>query len=207
MSLARPTLFNRSPALPAAQPGSFKSRSNLSLVFLLILLGTHSLHARAQMFEGSQPSNASAFVTIGGENTQLPHYADNALGFDLGVALQSHPFLGAEFRFGAYPFSARYVQMPITGGYRVAAHSLFGFPYAPFAYVGAGVSRSQDESLSHLSLPSHFVPCWQAEIGLDRTFHSFTWRTAQISWRETYASQNTLRSVGVSTGIVYHFQR
>jgi hypothetical protein len=29
----------------------------------------------------------------------------------------------------------------------------------------------------------------------------------QVSWRETYALVNNLRSVGLSTGIVYHFQR
>ena len=185
------------------------ARSSVAGATAGIILLAASVHpAAAQVLDGvGLRSSASAFMTVGGENTQLPAYADNALGFDLGVTVQSHPFAGGEFRVGAYPFSARYVQMPITGGYRVAARSLFGFPYAPFAYFGGGVSRSQDKGTTRKEYPPHWDPCWQANVGFDRVFGSFTWRAAEFSWRETYTPLHSLRTIGLSTGLVYRFAR
>jgi hypothetical protein len=167
-----------------------------------------STAASGQIGDGTgRLSDAMAYMTIGGENTQLPSYADNALGFDLGISYQPRPLAGAEFRAGAYPISARYVQMGFTGGYRVARQTFFGFPYAPFVYFGAGTARSQDKGTGTITYAPQWQPCWQADIGFDRTYHRFSWRVAQISWRETYTPLHSLRSAGLSTGIVYRFQR
>ena len=178
------------------------------LIVLLALLGMHAMHAYGQIGEGTgHLSSAMVFGTFGGENTNLPAYADNALGFDLGASYQPHPMAGLEFRGGAYPISARYMQMGFTGGYRIERQTLFGFPYSPFAYVGGGWARSQDKGLGKTAYPPMWDPCWQADIGFDRVYHNFAWRVAQMSWRETYTPLHRLRSVGLSTGIVYRFER
>jgi hypothetical protein len=171
---------------------------------LLTVMGVGARRCGGQIAEGAgKPSDATIFLTVGGENTQFPFYADNALGFDSGFGYQPHKLAGFEARIGSYPYSARFVQTPITAGYRMGADSFFGFPYAPFAYFGGGVSRSQDEGPGLVSMPAVFRPCWQADLGLDRTYARFSWRVVQISFRETYGPQDTLRSVGLSTGIVY----
>jgi hypothetical protein len=163
--------------------------------------------AAGQIVEGVGRTPGMVYVTVGGENTQLPFYADNALGFDIGASYQASAMRGAEFRVSAYPFSAQYVQMGFTGGYRIARQTVFGFPYTPFVYLGGGLARSQDKGTSRTGYPPTWQPCWQADLGFDRTYQRFSWRVVQVSWRETYALVNNLRSVGLSTGIVYHFQR
>lgn len=175
---------------------------------MLCLLTGAALRVHAQVGDGTGSlSSTSAFLTVGGEDTQLPAYADNALGFELGAMTQPRPLLGAQLRIGAYPFSARYVQMPMTAGYRVSRYSFFGFPYAPFAYIGGGLSRSQDKGMGYRQYPPHWQKCWEAQIGFDRPYHSFSWRVAEISFRHTTTPLHTLRSVGLSTGIVYRFHR
>ena len=197
MALLRRLLMAHTRALPAS--------SAAALIATVCLLSTPAF---GQISDGAgRLSEASAFLTIGGENTQFPYYADNAIGFDSGLSYQPRALLGFEARIGAYPYSARFVQVPITAGYRVSATSIFGFPYAPFAYFGAGVSRSQDEGLGKISTSPIFAPCMQADIGFDRNYAHFSWRIAQISWRETYGTQQTLRSLGLSTGIVYRLKR
>jgi hypothetical protein len=197
-----------STALHGLSHGIGAKARGIGFISFLFLLGMGSIPVVAQFSgpPGHFPT-ASAFMTVGGENSQFPFFADNSLGFDAGVSIQPRALVGAEFRIGAYPYSATYVQIPITAGYRVGVNSIRGYPYAPFAYIGGGVSRSQPEATG----PEHTSPiwrlCWQADIGLDRNFHSISWRMAQASWRETYGSEQTLRSIGLSTGIVYHFQR
>lgn len=184
------------------------ARAGRRFLLLVAVLAAYSMHAGAQISDGAgRLSAASAFINIGGENTQFPHYADNAMGFDSGLSYQPRSLFGLEARIGAYPYSARFVQVPMTVGYRMSRDTLFGFPYAPFVYFGAGVSRSQEEGLGKISTSPMFVRCWQADIGFDRTYSKFSWRIAQISWRETYAPQQTLRSLGLSTGIVYRIKR
>jgi len=178
------------------------------LVTLIALLSLVSISAGGQISDGAgKLSSTTAFLNIGGENTQFPFYADNALGFDTGLSYQPHDLMGFEARIGAYPYSARFVQVPITAGYRVSTNSIFGFPYAPFVYIGGGVSRSQDEGLGKIRTSPNFEPCWQVDVGFDRTYASFGWRIAQISWRETYGPQQTFRSLGLSTGIIYRLRR
>jgi hypothetical protein len=177
------------------------------VVWTLLGVGSVRAHCQVVVDGAGLRSDAAAFMTVGGENTQLPYYADNALGFDAGVTYQPRVLVGMEFRAGAYPVSARYVQMPFTAGYRVAGHSFFGFPYSPFAYIGGGVSRSQDKGTGHLEYAPQFERCWQSDVGLDRKYGSFAWRVAQVSYRQTFTPLHTLRSVGLSTGIVYRFKR
>jgi hypothetical protein len=179
-----------------------------SLLALIAFVGLASMRVSGQVSDGvGTLSQASVFLTPGIENTQFPYYADNALGFDSGVSYQPKDLLGFEARIGAYPYSARFLQVPITAGYRVAASTLFGLPYAPFAYVGGGVSRSQAEGLGKISTSPVFAACWQLDVGLDRTFSAFSWRVVQISRRETYGPQQSLRTLGLSTGIVYRLGR
>jgi hypothetical protein len=179
-----------------------------SLMVLIALVGMVSARANGQISDGAgRLSNATAFITVGGENTQFPYYADNAMGFDSGFSYQPRSLVGFEGRVGSYPYSARFVQIPITVGYRIAGNSLFGFSYAPFVYFGAGVSRSQDEGLGRVHTTPVFAACWQVDIGFDRNYKSFSWRMVQVSRRETYDRQQSLRSMGLSTGIVYRIKR
>jgi hypothetical protein len=174
---------------------------------LLFAAGLAVSHGQSVGDGTGQRSSTTAFFTIGGENSQLPAYADNAMGFDLGLSTQPHPLLGLEVRVGAYPISAQYVQIPFTAGYRVAGRTFFGFPYEPFAYVGGGISRSQDENLGHSGYSPQWVKCWQANVGLDRDYGAFSWRIVQVDYRRTYEPVHVIRSLGLSTGVVYRFKR
>jgi hypothetical protein len=175
---------------------------------MLVLIAWNCPQAAGQVEDGTgRLSDASAYLTVGGENTQFPFYSDNALGFDMGVSYQPRALVGAEFRGGAYPISARYTQMAFTGGYRIAKHTILGFPYAPFVYVGGGLARSQDKGMGDAAYAPQWESCWQADLGFDRDYGRFSWRVAQFSLRETYTPLHTLKSVGLSTGIVYHFPR
>lgn len=197
------------------RPAKDVSDLTTSVVFLgwrvalvLLVVGMRTMRATGQIGDGTgKLSNASAYLTVGGENTQFPFYSDNAIGFDMGVSYQPHALIGAEFRSSAYPVSARYTQMGFTGGYRVSKETILGFPYAPFVYFGGGLARSQDKGAGHTAYAPQWEPCWQADVGFDRDYGRFSWRVAQFSLRETYTPLHTLKSVGLSTGIVYHFPR
>jgi hypothetical protein len=174
---------------------------------LVVVAGCAGARAQVAVDGVGARSDVSAFLTVGGENTQLPSYADNALGFDSGVTFQPRTLVGVEFRAGAYPFSARYDQMPFTAGYRVAGRSFLGFPYAPFAYFGGGLARSQDKGTTHVEYSPQWEKCWQVDVGMDRSYRVFSWRLVQASWRETYTPLHALRSISLSTGVVYRFSR
>jgi hypothetical protein len=176
-----------------------------AVLAVLMAMGTIAAAGQVEEDGTGMLSHASAYMTVGGEHTQLPYFADNALGFDLGVSYQPRALLGMEFRAGAYPIKATYTQMGFTAGYRVVRKTIFGFPYAPFVYFGAGTARSQDKGIGRTAYPPMWEPCWQADLGFDRTYYRFSWRVAQISWRETYTPLHSLHSVGLSTGIMYRF--
>ncbi len=178
------------------------------LLATLVLIAWSCQKAEGQIGDGTGTlSNGSAYLTVGGENTQFPFYSDNALGFDLGVTYQPRGLVGMEFRSGAYPISARYTQMAFTGGYRIQKRTILGFPYETFVYLGGGLARSQDKGTGHTAYPPQWEPCWQVDIGFDRDYGRFSWRVAQMSLRETYTQLHTLHSVGLSTGLVFHFPR
>lgn len=175
---------------------------------MVVLLAWNCPRADGQVEDGTgRLSNASAYLTVGGENTQLPFYPDNALGFDMGVSYQPHALLGLEFRAGAYPIQAQYTQMPFTAGYRIEKHTILGFPYTTFVYFGGGLARSDDKGSGNTHYPPQWEPCWQADLGFDRDYGRFSWRVAQVSWRETYTPLHSLRSLGLGTGLVYRFPR
>jgi hypothetical protein len=190
---------------PLAKAASYAGRG---LLATLVLLAWSCQKADGQIGDGTgKLSNASAYLTVGGENTQFPFYSDNALGFDMGVSYQPHALVGAEFRSGAYPISARYTQMAFMGGYRIQKQTILGFPYETFLYFGGGLARSQDKGVGRTAYAPEWAPCWQADLGFDRDYGRFSWRVAQFSLRETYTPLHTLKSVGLSTGVVYHFPR
>jgi hypothetical protein len=152
------------------------------------------------------PPTLGIFATAGGGNTQLPYYADNALGFNFGVFLQPSAMLGAEIRGGTYPVKAQFTQSPITAGLRIARVSSDA-TWLPFAYFGGGFSRSQDSGVTFLPMPATWAPCWEASVGVDLPLGRFSWRAAEVSWVETYAPRQTLRTPYLSTGIAYRFRR
>jgi hypothetical protein len=145
------------------------------------------------------------FVSAVAINTQFPLYADNALGFNFGAFLQSSHLIGAEVRGGYYPVSARFTQAPITAGIRIISRRSSGTRWLPFGYIGGGVSRVQNEGPTYQPTAASWSPCWQASAGLDVSFARFSWRAAEASWTETYSVRDDLRSLSVSTGLVYRF--
>jgi hypothetical protein len=183
-------------------------RSGL-LVFML-LSGTAST-VFAQANEGDN-NRINAALTAGIINTQFPLYADNSAGPNIAVFYQKSTFIGMQAKGGDYFYSARFKQVPITAGYRV------GKPYFdretsiwagwyPFAYAGAGVSHAQDSDLNPQPIPAAWYFCMQGSAGVDHQFKYFTWRAAEVSWTETNTSIRSLRSIGISTGLVFHLLR
>jgi hypothetical protein len=210
MALPGRPLLDSNLHLRASAPGCHRLRRRGAtpiLLALLAMMASASTRLQGQISDGAgRLADAFVFVTVGGENSQYPDYADNAIGFDSGFTYQPRKLEGFEARIGSYPYSARFVQMPFTAGYRVAADSILGYPYMPFAYFGGGVSRMQDGGLTHVATSPAFRPCWQTDIGLDLLYSRFLLRVVQISFRESYGSQATVRSIGLSAGIVYRIR-
>jgi hypothetical protein len=148
-----------------------------------------------------------AFVTANLANTQLLTFADNALGFNAGLYLQHSPFLGIEGRIGAYPVKATYFQAPATIGFRISPFRTRPLQPAPFAYFGGGFSKSQYERANLQPSATLWTPCWQSVSGMDIAIHKFSWRIYEASWTETYSLRGNLRTLGLSTGLVYSFTR
>ena len=149
--------------------------------------------------------DAGAFVTASAVNTQLPFYADNALGFNFGAFIQSPHRVGAEVRGSFYPISARFSQAPITAGLRIVGRRSSNVRLQPFGYIGGGVSRAQDSGPTYRPMGANWSPCWQASAGLDFSFGRFSLRAAELSWTQTSGPRNDLRSLSASTGLVYRF--
>jgi hypothetical protein len=148
---------------------------------------------------------AGFFATAGGANTQLPRYADNALGFNFGAYIQPFRLLGGEVRGGTYPIKARYTQSPVTAGLRIGGRRLGESRWIPYGYIGGGVSKAQDSGVNSQPTAAVWSRCWQASAGVDINFGRFSWRAADASWTKTYTAQRDLRTLSLSTGVVYHF--
>jgi hypothetical protein len=182
------------------------TRNILAWIFL-VLLGISAQRSWSQIdYAVTFPPTLGIFATAGGGNTQLPYYADNALGFNFGVFLQPSTMLGVEIRGGTYPVKAQFTQSPITIGPRIGRTSPDAH-WLPFAYFGGGLSRSQDSSVTFQAAPAAWAPCWEGSVGVDLPLGRFSWRAAEVSWVETYASRQTLRTPYLSTGISYRFRR
>jgi hypothetical protein len=150
-------------------------------------------------------------ATGGGMNSQLPYYADNALGYNLGLFLQPFSILGIEARGGLYPVSARFEQAPVTAGLLLERRQPYRGRPQLFAYFGGGFSKAQDSSTGYKPMPAIWSPCWQASEGIDVPLGKFKWRVYEATWTETYAyrreiPRREIRSLSLSTGIFYRFK-
>jgi hypothetical protein len=148
-----------------------------------------------------------AFGTTHFANTQMPYFADNAFGFEAGAFLQLTPLLGVEARGGAAPIGATFEQEPVTVGARVAQPQRKETQALGFAYFGGGFSRAQYSKANYRPSVPLLTPCWQASVGTDIAFRKVTWRIYEATWTETYAIRQNLRSMGISSGLVYTFKR
>jgi hypothetical protein len=150
-------------------------------------------------------------LTVGAINTQFPFYADNSAGGSAAIFFQKSTFVGVQAMGSVYPYSARFIQAPVTLGWRIGKlpngnePSLFT-GWSPFAYAGAGFSYSQNSNYDLTPLPATGDPCVQVSFGVDHGHRGFMWRVMEVSWTRTYTSTNDLRSLGVSSGLVYNFQ-
>ncbi|WP_446742998.1 hypothetical protein [Silvibacterium acidisoli] len=204
----------------ALLPGKiFPANKRLFPLLLSILLLVVFGGARPGYGQQFRDADIGAFATVGGENSQFPLYADNALGFNFGAFYQAKLFIGAEVRGGTYPISARYSQAPFTAGYRIGppvrrSDTATGMSplnrryLAPFVYFGGGFSDAQDSGTLYLNKPisADWEPCWQLSGGIDRQYQHFSWRIVELSYTRTYFPLHDIRMATVSTGIVYHFR-
>jgi hypothetical protein len=177
------------------------------ILLLLLCASETSLWGQADPSATSTRWNldSGVFVTANASNTQLPLYADNALGFNFGAFVQSSHLIGAEVRGGFYPISARFSQAPITTGLRLVSRRSPGIRRQFFGYIGGGVSRAQDSGPTFQPMPASWSPCWQVSTGLDISLGRLSWRVAEMSWTETHGPRNDIRSLSASTGLVYRF--
>lgn len=209
-------------ALPVrlATPAGWRRRACFALLPLAFSLFTTGVMRAQNRPAGQRESQFGAFLTLGGGNTQFPLYADNALGVSMGLFYQRKLLLGAEVRGGTSVLGARYNLSPVTAGYRIARHSEEGGSdlgwsplsiehWAPFGYFGGGYSYAQDSGTFYQNPPSptHWVPCWQAIVGVDRSYRFASWRMVEVSWTKTYTDLHDLRTPSVSTGVVFHLGR
>lgn len=187
-------------------PSSRKFNLLLCQLAGLLCLPISHLHGQA-MPTGEVRARMGVFATANFANSQLPYFADNALGFDAGAFVQVAPLLGVEARAGAYPVDATFEQMPVTAGLRFAPirHALFRT--VPFAYFGAGFSKSQYSKASYQPSAALWAPCWQSTSGMDMVFQKISWRLYEASWTQTYTLRQNIRTLGLSTGLVYSFGR
>jgi hypothetical protein len=131
----------------------------------------------------------------------LPAFPENAIGFNAAAYLQSNSFLGIEMRAATYPVSARFDQSPVTVGVR---GQLIHRELSPIFFVGGGMSYANDIKGRHVD-SSAWCPAWQASIGLDKRYGSFSWRVGEVSWIDAYTTERTLRTITVGTGVVMRF--
>jgi hypothetical protein len=174
---------------------------------LVVAAGVHSSFLYGQALPaGEKGMNMGVFVTGNIANTQLPYFADNALGFNFGAFVQPSRWFGLEVRGGAYPIRANFEQAPITAGVVVAQSQSREVQALPFFYLGGGFSKAQYSKADYQPSAALWTPCWQATGGTDLALRKFTWRVYELNWTETYTLRRNIRTVGISTGLVYYFK-
>ncbi|HZL27679.1 MAG TPA: hypothetical protein VFC39_14230 [Acidobacteriaceae bacterium] len=177
-------------------------------VFLLL-----SAAALAGFGQGNpRNSRVDAAVTVGILNSQYPSYADNAAGPEIAVFYQRSTLLGLQVEGGDFLYSARFKQVPVTAGYQIGRPSHDGDTslwtgWNPFAYAGAGFSNSRDIAATNFPAPATWDFCMQGSAGIDHPSKYFTWRIVELSWTETSTLPVSIRSLGASTGLVFHLLR
>lgn len=143
------------------------------------------------------------FISFGGQRTHVIDYTYNALGVEGGVFVQRSPLIGVEIRASAYPFYARYPQMPLTAGWRFEAVQP-GIPNMRISgYFGAGMSRATDAGPHYVPLPAEWAPCWQTSESITFGHGSFIWKPVEATYTQTYTSQRSLRGLSLTTGVTY----
>jgi len=189
------------------RPSGISRYAGLFLAFA----GAHASVARGQALPAATTRFSGGIIaTVGGMNTQLPYYADNALGYNFGLYLQPFSVLGVEIRGGAYPVWARFKQTPVTAGIRLERREPFMGHFQPFAYLGGGFSRAQGSSTSYRPIPAIWSPCWQISEGIEVPLGRIKWRAFEATWAETYTNRRNIprrqiRGLSLSTGLVYSF--
>ena len=187
---------------------SMLSQRAMTFLLALAVLGaapTSLLYGQATP-AGEQRVGFGAIATINAANSQLPYYADNALGYSFGSFLQLTPLLGIEGRISSYPISATFHQSPFTAGVRVAPTQTREVQLLPYFYFGGGYSHAQYSKADYQPSVLLWTPCWQAISGTDMGFTKFRWRVFELNWNETYAIRQNIRTIGLSTGVVYTFR-
>jgi hypothetical protein len=166
-------------------PFSHFSPSSLVGRYVCLAIALVGLQASAVLGQALPTAStrliAGFAVTAGGMNTQLPYYADNALGYNVGLYLQPYSLLGVEVRGGFYPISARFEQVPVTAGLRFEQRESRTRWPMPFAYFGGGFSKAQDSSTGYKPLPAIWSPCWQASQGVDIPLGRIKWRVYEAT--------------------------
>lgn len=195
--------------LPSILPQAWSAGSAIFPCLLAALAALHSsaLYGQALPTAGDSGPSYGVMATANFANTQLPSFADNAAGFNIAAFVQSTPLLGFEIRGGAYPIAATFEQAPVTGGLRFAEFQSRILPALPFLYVGAGFSKAQYSKANYQPSVALWSPCWQASTGMDRPMRSFTWRVFEVSWTQTHTLRRNIRTLGVSTGLIFTFKR
>jgi len=178
------------------------------LLFLLLSAAASTSFGQAN----PRDSRVDAAVTVGILNSQYPSYADNAAGPEVAVYYQRSTLLGLQVKGGDFMYRARFKQVPITAGYRIGRPSHNGDTslwtgWNPFAYAGVGFSHSRDITAGNFPAPATWDFCMQGSTGIDHPSRYFTWRVVEISWTETSTLPVSIRSLGASTGLVFHLLR
>lgn len=140
---------------------------------------------------------------MGGMKTHVEAYNFNALGAGASLFFQSSPLLGLEVRGGVYPVAARFTQAPVTAGFRFGSRPTRANHVGIFAYVGGGMSKSQDAGLHYLATPAMWSPCWQASQGIDLPIGRVKWRFYEVTWTQTYTPLRVLHGLSLASGISF----
>lgn len=175
-------------------------------VFFLAFESPQQLFSQVAPSAISGPA-AGAFVSFGGQGTHMIADNFNSLGVDGGFYIQHSTFIGFEARFADYSMFARYSQAPFTAGYRVGLRKPPSHRFQPFAYAGAGMSHSVNATAHYVALPASWQPCAQVSQGLNIPMRRhWQWKAYEGTWTETFGSERNLRSLTLTTGIVYTFR-
>jgi hypothetical protein len=197
--------------IPAASGRSSSVRINrailLGLLGLVYVVSAHSAFGQA-VPTASTPFNAGVGASIGGANTQMPFYADNALGYSVSAFLQPSYFIGFEARAARFPYRAEFSQSPVTVGLRFRSGRGPESRYTFVSYVGAGYSKAQDSSNGYKPLAAIWSPCWQVTQAVEVPLGRLRWRVYEAGWTETYTTRRnvpdrSLRTLSLTTGLVF----
>jgi hypothetical protein len=180
--------------------------TRIKIMLLLVLLGCFSaVNAQVGPSATGGDNRMGTFVSFGGLRTDVINYTFNALGIEGGAFIQKTSLLGMEVRAASYPLYARFLQAPITAGWRVEVHQ----PVIPgmrlSSYIGGGMSRAQDAGPHYVALPAEWSPCWQVSGSVTLGSGALNLRPVEATFTQTYTTQRTLQGISLMTGLTYRF--